>query len=188
MSASPLSLAEVFVWGRVVKAHGLRGHLIAESFSEAPDKYDISAFWIKQGDSLIPQSVEYIHSYETSDKNKPLRWWRLRFSGMRSRTEAENWIGVILYLPRSYLPPLTGNSFYYIEAENALVVDEKGLIRGRLAEIYPGNAYDFFIVENGAGEVFWIPAPFVKGLDRGTQPPTLMVEGPEGLWDPTLAQ
>lgn len=187
--AAPLPEKELFLWGRIVRAHGLRGHLIAEAFSEAPDRYDLRTFWILSGDTGIPHQVASITSYSgggTSDKLK--RWWRLRFAGIEDRTHAEPFIRAELYLPRIYLPPLPEGQFYYIEARNARVIDQRGILRGTLREIQPGVAYDFFVVENDKHEVFWIPAPFVRQIDRHTEPPTLLIEGPEGLWDPSLAQ
>ncbi|MEN3041226.1 MAG: ribosome maturation factor RimM [Bacteroidia bacterium] len=189
MPTLELPLSEVFAWGRIVRAHGLKGYLIAESFSENPERYNLKTFWIKRGNVAIPQPVEFIHRYESGKQDKPRRWWRLRFAGVTDRTAAERWLRNVLYLPRAYLPPLEEeDSFYYIEAENALVVDTHGVVRGKLVDIHPGSAHDFFIVENERGEVFWIPAPFVKRLNKETHPPTLVIEAPEGLWDPSLAQ
>ncbi|MCS7153916.1 MAG: ribosome maturation factor RimM [Bacteroidia bacterium] len=186
---SALPLSELFLWGQVRRAHGLRGHLLAESFSESPDRYDLSAFWIVQGEVALPKEVVFIAPHTSiKEKEKPLRWWRLRFRGVEDRNAAEKWVRTELYLPRSYLPPLQEGEFYYVEALGAQVVDENGTVRGVLKEIYLHSSYDFFIVENEKGEVFWIPAPFVRKLDRSSNPPILLVEGPEGLWDPSLAK
>ncbi len=184
-----LPLRELFLWGRITRAHGLRGHVLAESFSENPTAYDLRTFWIVQGEVGYPRKVAFIRPY-SSQKNdsKPHRWWRLRFTDTEDRTEAEKLRGIELYLPRAYLPPLEAGQFYYIEAQNARVVDEQGTLRGYLKDIQPGLAYDFFIVEGEEGATFWIPAPFVRHLDRSTSPPTLIVEGPEGIWDPSLAR
>jgi ribosomal 30S subunit maturation factor RimM len=93
-----------------------------------------------------------------------------------------------LYLPRNFLPPLPPGHFYYLEAENAQVMDIREGLKGKLQAIIPGAAYDFFIVAGFSGETYWIPAPFVLRLDKETTPPTLWVEGPAGLWDPDLAK
>lgn len=188
----PISQDRLFLWGRIVRAHGLRGHVIAESFSEEPDRYDLRAFWILSGDTGIPHRVASIVAHaggapsERTDKAR--RWWRLRFTGVEDRSSAERLIRTELYLPRTYLPALPEGHFYYIEALNARVVDQNGIVRGTLRSIQPGPAYDFFVVENESGAVFWIPAPFIRQMDRSTHPPTLFMEGPEGLWDPSLAE
>ncbi|MCS7297960.1 MAG: hypothetical protein RMK19_06490 [Bacteroidia bacterium] len=190
-SLVPLSLSELFLWGRITRAHGLRGYVIGESFSEQPDQYNLKYFWICfPGETeAVPRAVHSIHPHTSrKEPDRPLRWWRLRIEGVEDRTAAEKWVRAELYLPRAYLPPLEEGHFYYVEAEGASVIDENGLFRGYLRSIYPGTAYDFFIVENAQGESFWIPAPFIAGLSRDTSPPTLHVKGPEGLWDPSLAK
>lgn len=186
---SPLPLSELFLWGKVARAHGLRGHVLAESFSESPDSYDLRVFWLVVGAVGNPRSVASVVPFSSQkDSSKPHRWWRLRFADVQDRTAAENLVGTELYLPRAYLPPLEEGHFYYIEAQGAQVVDQSGTPRGHLRNIQPGAAYDFFIVEGADGAIFWVPAPFVQRLDRHTTPPTLLVEAPEGIWDPSLAK
>ncbi|MEN2993238.1 MAG: hypothetical protein ABDH91_06765 [Bacteroidia bacterium] len=190
-SLKPLPLSELFLWGRVRRPHGLKGHLLAESFAENPTAYDRRYFWVVLPGSQegMPYRVATLRPYAWSSTSKaPNRLWRLRFAGDTHRTQAEIWKGAELWLPRRYLPPLEGDAFYYIEALGAQVVDSCGNLRGYLKAIQPGPAYDFFIVENEARASFWIPAPFVRRLRRESTPPCLEVEAPEDLWDPTLAQ
>ncbi|MCX8113177.1 MAG: ribosome maturation factor RimM [Bacteroidia bacterium] len=185
-----LPLERLFLWGKVRRAHGLRGYVIAETFSEAPNRYNLSTFWICRGSVAVPHPVSHIAPLRSKNtRNIPLRWWYLRFQGVENRTEAERWVKAELYLPRDYLPPLLDDKqFYYVEAIGAQVADEQGKTRGTVRYIQMGTAYDFFIVENEANETFWIPAPFVKRINRTTLPFTLEVEGPDGIWDPSLAK
>lgn len=146
---------------------------------------------MKPGDSLaFPTRVLYLRPHTTpanSQKRSP-RWWRLRLEGSTTLQEALQWKGKELYLPRFYLPPLEGDSFYYVETIGAQVKDIKGTFTGKLRTIYPGVSYDFFIAEDAEGNAYWIPAPFVLNLDRAVSPPVLWVDAPPGLWDPTLSQ
>ncbi len=128
------------------------------------------------------------YSSRSPEDARPEPFWRVRFAGVQDRNAAETLRGLHLYLARSYLPPLPPGHFYYFEAENARVVDIQEGPKGTLQEILPGPAYDFFVVRGLEGEFYWIPAPFVTHLDKTTLPPTLWVEAPPGLWDPTLAQ
>lgn len=117
-----------------------------------------------------------------------MRWWRLRLEGVSNLKEAAQWKGKELYLPRTYLPPLEENSFYYIETIGAQVKDTKGIFTGKLQAIHPGVSYDFFIAEDAEGHTYWIPAPFVLRLDKSESTPILWVDAPPGLWDPSLSQ
>lgn len=188
---SPLPLSELFLWGRVARPIGLQGDLLAECFSESPRAYDTAVFWVAfPGHSVaLPKRVTLLRPYKSvkqraSSPSKTL--WRLRWEGVCDRTAAEAFFRAELYLPRSYLPPLPAGSFYYVEAVGATVVDEQGIVRGRVSCIVPGPAYDFFIVVGESGEEFWVPAPFVGALDR--EKGVLLVKAPEGIWDPSLAQ
>lgn len=186
-----LPISELFLWGRVTRAHGLQGHLVVECFSEKPQQYDLRFFWVllPGAEAAVPHRVAFLRPHtSTKSSDRPLRWWRLRFHGVKDRSEAETWVRAELYLPRAYLPPLADGEFYYVEALGAQVIDQYGILRGKLREIFPGAAYDFFIVENEEGETFWIPAPFISCLERREESPILRVEAPEGLWDASLAQ
>lgn len=186
-AVSALPLSELFLWGRVLRPHGLGGHLVVEAFAEEPTQYDLSHFWLAWAHEQVatPYAVASLKSYASA---KSTRYWRLRFKGSTDRTAAERFMRAELYLPRAFLPPLPEGQFYYIEAIGAQVVDQLGNSRGTLQSIQSGNAYDFFLVESEGGAVFWVPAPFVQRLDRSTAPPTLYVEAPEGIWDPSLAE
>jgi len=187
----PLPVSALFLWGRVARPQGLRGYVIVDVFSTQPEAYDRSVFWVafNYEPEARPLRVEVCRPYRTpKDEKEPgRRRYLLRFAGYRSRSDAEALRQAGLYLPKAYLPPLPEGQFYYVEAEGAQVVDANGQRRGILAFIQPGAAYDFFVVRNEKGEEFWIPAPFVVRLERGTVPPTLVIEAPEGLWDPSLA-
>ncbi|MCS7188915.1 MAG: ribosome maturation factor RimM [Bacteroidia bacterium] len=189
----PLPLHELFLWGRVLRPHGLRGHLLLECFSDAPQRYDHTTVWVlyPERDIAYPRRVLFFSRYlqKPTQQGSHSTYWRILLEGVPDRTAAESLRRVELYLPRTLLPPLSSpEEFYYVEAQSARVIDEKGVYRGTLREIRFGKAHDFFIVENDAGEQFWIPAPFVCKMDRQTIPPTLLVKGPEGIWDPDLAR
>jgi len=184
----PLPLSELFLWGRVVRPHGLQGALLVEALAENPQAYDRTVFWLAfpgQGQAH-PHRVTFLQLERSGQAAKSGRRWRLKLEGVTTRTQAEAFRRADLYLPRAYLPPLPEGHFYYVEAIGASVWDMEGHLRGQLVDIFPGAAYDFFIVQNEKREVFWIPAPFVKQLDRATG--RLYVDAPAGLWDPDLAR
>lgn len=188
-SLTPLATEALFVWGFVTRPHGLKGHILAKTLSHQPKAYPLKVFWLgREGDLLAqPYLVASIHPYKARTA-APDSFWLLRFTTILDRNAAENLRQCYLYLPRTYLPPLAEGHFYYFEAEDAQVIDLREGPKGYLREIRPGNAHDFFIVEAPNGALYWVPAPFVRHLDRSTTPPTLYIEGVEGLWDPSLAQ
>lgn len=191
-SLTPLPLSELFLWGIITRPHGLRGHVLVRVFAQKPDAYPLKVFWVASRDAALaePRAVAsaYPYSNRSPDDPKTEPFWRVRFTDITDRNASETLRGLHLYLPRHYLPPLPPGHFYYFEAANAQVVDKHEGPKGTLQEIVPGTAYDFFVVRGPQGEIYWVPAPFVGPLDKSTDPPTLWVEAPPGLWDPKLAQ
>jgi len=185
-------LSELFLWGIITHPHGLQGHVLVRVLAEHPTSYPLRTFWVAgphatMAEPKLVASIQPHTSHSPQDpKAEPL--WRLRLKGIENRESAECLRRASLYLPRNFLPPLPPGHFYYLEAENAQVMDIQEGLKGKLQAIIPGAAYDFFIVAGFSGETYWIPAPFVLRLDKETTPPTLWVEGPAGLWDPDLAK
>lgn len=184
----PLPLSELFLWGRILRPHGLQGALLVEVLAEHPHLYDRSTFWIALcgAQEGHPHTVTFLQPEHAGKESRSSRRWRLKLAGVSDRTQAEVFRGAEVYLPRAYLPSLPEGQFYYLEAIGALVCDAEGNLRGQLVDIFPGAAYDFFIVRSQKGEEFWIPAPFVQRLDRATG--RLYVDAPSGLWDPDLVR
>ncbi len=176
----------------MTRPHGLRGHVLVRVFAQNPRAYPLRTFWTAFPGAPIAEPKQVVsvqpHEPRSPDDLKAEPVWRLRFISIEDRSAAETLRNLHLYLPRTYLPPLPPGHFYYFEAENAQVVDAQEGPKGILQEIVPGTAYDFFVVRDPEGETYWIPAPFVKHLDKTTCPPTLWVEVPPDLWDPSLAK
>ena len=191
-SVTPLPVEQLFLWGIVTRPQGLQGHVLVRIFSQNPAAYPLKTFWtaLKAAPLAEPRAVAYAQPFSSRSPDDPKTepFWRIRFKGIQDRDTAETLRGLHLYLPQAYLPPLPPGHFYYFEAENAQVIDRCEGPKGTLQEILPGTQYDFFIVRGPADEVYWVPAPFVESLDKTTHPPTLWVEAPPGLWDPSLSQ
>jgi len=191
-SLTPLPVQELFLWGIVTRPHGLRGHVLVRVFSKTPTAYPLKTFWAASKEAPVaePRAVASARPFSNRSPDDPKAepFWRIRFKGIQDRDAAETLRNLYLYLPRAYLPSLPPGHFYYFEAEKAQVIDRHEGPKGILQEIVPGPQYDFFVVRGPAGEIYWIPAPFVESLDKTTDPPTLWVEAPPGLWDPTLAR
>ncbi|MCX7605742.1 MAG: hypothetical protein N2170_00560, partial [Bacteroidia bacterium] len=111
----------------MLRSHGLRGHVIVETFSEQPEAYDCSVFWVAfaHQSQAVPHRVVFREAHTSSARKNQGRSskWRLRFQGCVDREAADALVRAELYLPRSFLPPLSPGQFYYVEAEGARVVD-----------------------------------------------------------------
>jgi 16S rRNA processing protein RimM len=85
-----------------------------------------------------------------------------------------------LYLPMSFLPPLTGKKFYYHEIKGFNVIDEVSGNIGIIENIidHSGNAL-FVIINNGKEILIPITDEIIKKVDRLKK--TIEVKTPEGL-------
>ena len=88
-----------------------------------PQNYlEMESVFIKLNENLVPFTIDSIQL-------RPKKQAVVRFHDVNETDDAELFVGSLLFLPLSNLPPLTGNKFYYHEITGFAVIDkEKGPI------------------------------------------------------------
>jgi len=87
-----------------------------------------------------------------------------------------------LYLPISFLPPLSGNKFYYHEVIGFKTVDANLGYIGTIDRIIDQSSQAIFVVRNKDKEILIpISDEIIKKVDRMNR--TIEVETPDGLVD-----
>jgi 16S rRNA processing protein RimM len=102
---------ELIAIARVRKPHGLRGELIVDVLTDAPDVVLTSGRRVFAGDEdghLFPNIPEM----EITDAVVAGDGCRLSLAGVEDRTEAEKWRGRFLFAHQSTLPPLKEDEVY----------------------------------------------------------------------------
>jgi len=137
--------------GKVVKTHGLRGHLkvlpYGETFSTLSAEEKITAN-LPDGTSLTLTVAEIRPHQKT---------FLLISREIDSVEEAHHLVGAELCVPESRLPPTESNEFYWYQLIGLEVVDTEGQKLGTLEEIIETGSNDVYVVRRGREEIL-VPA------------------------------
>jgi len=104
----------------------------------------------------------------------------VHFGGVDNINDAEKWIGAVVLVAETDLPPLGENEFYYYQVVGMEVFDTKGARVGTIARLWPTPGGDLYVVEDGKKEYL---IPVVKEIiakidfDAGR----VIIDPPEGL-------
>lgn len=121
--------------GRVRKAHGIRGEVVVETITDAPDAVFASGRRVFAGTAagdLAPARLE-LHIDRVRPFNEGLL---VGFAEVPDRTAAEAWRGRFLLLPAGELPPPDEEQVYVHELLGMRVELESGEVVGTVEETY----------------------------------------------------
>lgn len=168
--------------GRVRKAHGIRGELIVEPITDAPDAIFAPGRRVFAGTvngDRAPDGRELHVERSTRFKGGLI----VSFREIVDRTIAEQWRNRYFLVPRSELAPLDEDEVYVHELLGMQVRLESGEPIGEVADLYElpqGLALD--VRRPGrSSTIVLLYDQSVLGVDRDTRIVTVVV--PEGLLD-----
>jgi 16S rRNA processing protein RimM len=156
MSEAP----ERLVVGRIVKPHGVRGEMLVEVLSDAPDRYAPGAR-LEAGDPAGLRRPLTVRATR-NDRGRSL----VMFEEISDRDAAEELRGALLSIAVEEAAPLDEGMYYEWQLEGLTVVDEEGKKLGTFARVLEGGGGDLWAVDTDGGEVL-VPAveEFVRRVD-----------------------
>lgn len=174
--------------GRLVKAHGLKGALKVELYTDDPDK------------RFTPGSVFTLQVPTTSDWHgktltlAELRWYNGQpvafFEGVADRSGAESLVKAILWIDQDAAEEPEDDAWYDFQLVG-LRAQRDGEELGRVVRVDHFPAQDLLVIDTGEREVL---VPFVKAIVPAvdiaagtlvvTPPPGLLEDLPEGEASP----
>lgn len=158
--------------GKVVKAHGLRGHLkvlpYGETFSTLSAEEKITAN-LPDGTSLTLTVAEISPHQKT---------FLLISREIGTVEEAHRLVGAELCVPESRLPPTAPGEFYWYQLIGLEVVNTEGQKLGTLEEIIETGSNDVYVVRRGREEIL-VPAIEEVVRDVDLQRRLMTVDLPE---------
>lgn len=166
--------------GRLTKAHGLKGALKVELYTDDPDR------------RFVPGAVFSLQVPETSPwSGKPLTLRELRwyngspvafFEDVPDRTAAEALVKAILWIDRDELEEVAEENAWYDHQLVGLSVVRDGETVGTIERVDHFPAQDLLIVETPSGEVM---VPFVEAIvpEVDVEAGTVTVTPPAGLFE-----
>ena len=148
------------VVGRLVKQHGVRGEMLVEVLSDAPDRYAPGAR-VDAGDPDGPRRTLTVRATR-NDRGRSL----VTFEEVADRADAETLRGALLSIDRNDAAPLEEGMYYEWQLEGLTVVDEDGATLGTFARVLEGGGGDLWVVDTGEREVM-VPAvdEFIRRVD-----------------------
>ena len=171
---------DFYYLGKIVKTSGYKGSLMFFFDVDDIEPYrDLEAVFVEIGADLVPFAIGSINFKSGTSAY-------VQLADVGTEEEAIALAGKSLYLPLSFLPPLTGNKFYYHEVTGFAVIDAKAGRIGVLESVIDQGPQDIFVVRAGNREVLLpVTDEVILRVDREKR--ELHVAAPEGLIDIYLA-
>jgi 16S rRNA processing protein RimM len=167
------------VVGRVLRPHGVRGELVVEVLSDAPERF-VPGAALAAGD---PDAGGPLRPLEVSAARVHQGRLLLRFAGVQDRDAAEPLRGQLLSIPLEAARELGEDEFWRHQLVGLAVVDQDGKDRGVVDDVLPGAAHDLLQVRRPDGVRVLVPAVaalVTVELDAGR----VVVQAIPGLLDP----
>jgi 16S rRNA processing protein RimM len=147
--------------GRIVKAHGLRGQVQVDLWSDRIERLAVGTTLLSDRGPLV---VEEAAAHQAR--------FIVRFDRITTREDADEWRGVVLSAPR-----LNDDSVIWIDQLfGAEVLDAQGVRRGVVIDVEANPASDLMVLDSGA----LVPLTFVTDLEPNAR---VHVDAPEGLFE-----
>lgn len=142
------------IMGRVASAHGIRGWVKIQPFTEYVDSLlDYESWWIghEQGQwrEVKPGQCE-VHG----------KTLVAQLLDCPDRTAAEKLKGLLIAVPRRSLPEAGEGEYYWSDLIGMAVVNEAGVSLGTVVNLLETGANEVLIVQGDGGEILM---PFVAG-------------------------
>ncbi|MGG7507995.1 ribosome maturation factor RimM [Plantibacter sp. YIM 135249] len=158
MSTEPEPKTQLRV-GRLTKAHGLKGALKIELYTDEPERRftpgSVFTLQVPTGSKWRNKTIELIE----------LRWYNSQavgfFVGIDDRSEAETLVKAILWVEQDPTDLPDEDDAWYDHQLVGLAVHRDGVLVGTVARVEHMPAQDLLIVKTDDGEVM---VPFVKAI------------------------
>lgn len=166
--------------GRLTKAHGLKGAIKVEMYTDAPERRFVpGAVFSLQVPTDSPWFGKTIELVE-------LKWYNSHpvgfFKGISDRTAAESLIKAILWIDQDLTEPSDEEDAWFDHQLVGLAVMRDGVRVGTVSQIDHLPAQDLITVETSSGDVL---VPFVKAIVASVdiEAGTMTVTPPLGLFE-----
>jgi 16S rRNA processing protein RimM len=161
MTDRPEGLLEV---GRIGRAHGVKGDVFVDLTTDRTERAAVGTrLWARDRWLTIERS------------NPSNTRWRVHFTGVEGRSEAEALTGTPLHAE----PIEDPDAIWIHHLVGASVVEVSGTERGRCVAVVDNPAADLLELDSGA----LVPATFVTAVDVHADPVLVTIDPPDGLFE-----
>ncbi len=167
---------ECFYLGKIAKKFSFKGEVLLYLDTDEPEQYEnMESIFVLMNRNLVPFFIE-------SSKIHKEKFLRVKFEDIDSEIEADNIIGLEIYLPLTMLPKLKGNQFYYHEIIDFDVIDQRLGNIGKIKSIIENTAQPLFEIFKEEKQIL-VPMidDFIIELNRDKK--QIILNTPVGLVD-----
>lgn len=162
--------------GKIVGTHGIMGTLKVYSYAES-----ISAF--ENESSLLIINTEGVENTFEIESVKPhKRILLLSLAGVNNRKHALALTGAKIFIDKSKLPEIDGNSYYWFDLIGLSVFTLKDKLLGKVDSIITTGSNDVYVVKDSDNSEILIPALKSVILNINLEHQKMLVDLPEGLY------
>lgn len=157
--------------GRLGAAHGVRGWLRVQSFTDPAQRLFEWRRWLIRAEGGAEREVKLL------DARPQGKGWIAQLEGVTDRDAASRLAGQMVLIERDQLPPTTGREHYRVDLVGFEAKNVEGALLGVIDHFVdtPGNAV---MVIKGARE-YWVPvsAQHLRSVDKDAR--RVIVDWPE---------
>ena len=167
---------ECFYLGKIVSKYSFKGEVLVKLDTDEPEIYEnMESVFVSLGNNLVPFFIDRCRLHKSA-------LLRIDFEEVKDEAAADKILGSELYLPLQFLPPLTGDKFYFHEVIGFRLMDEVHGDIGVIQAVNDSASQELFEVEKDGKELL-IPIndDIIIKVDRESR--TIHVKTPEGLVD-----
>jgi 16S rRNA processing protein RimM len=135
--------------GRLRQAHGVRGEINLEIFTDFPERLHAG------GQIYVGEEHKLLRIASIRPKDRLLL---LSFEGYDDRDEVQILRNEIVYSRSDQIPKLPEDHYYHHQLIGLKVIDDTGITLGSLIEIFETGANDVYVVRPVTGKEILLPA------------------------------
>ena len=140
MNATSAPAEDLIVIGKIVSVHGVRGDVKIYSFTDPIDNLLGYKRWtLRRGDE-----VKQVELVKGRLQGKVLV---ATLHGLNDREEARSYADFEICIPRSELPDLSGEDYYWFQLQGLTVINQLGQVFGRVDHLLETGANDVLVVK-----------------------------------------
>ena len=136
------------VLGRLVAPYGVKGWLHLHPFGDDPESWRRISRWylgkVAEGTEWSDFGLDTIKAHGDG--------WVVKFMGVDDRSGAEALEGMFVATPREALPQTGDDEYYWADLIGLQVINESGVMLGRVTSLIETGANDVLVVRDGEGK------------------------------------
>ena len=140
MNETSAPAEDLIVIGKIVSVHGVRGDVKIYSFTDPIDNLLEYRRWtLRRGDD-----VKQVELVKGRLQGKILV---ATLKGLTDREEARTYADFEICIPRSELPQLTGDDYYWYQLQGLTIINQVEQVLGRVDHLLETGANDVMVVK-----------------------------------------